>query len=561
MTLIFPIDRLQMYKRRFTEWGFRKSKPSKSATNCSTQALSTRPTASNHSTLRSQERLKKKHGDLQCTKRHSYGPTFKTVPLTSEDLNQLTIMTNVQAWSMAYFDSVTQSQLPPHQELIADIEFGWSMSLNMSINSAFKAIGHLLQRGYGDLAGRVTRKAFLLVEEMLALDPPAILWNLVEIMHYLVRIGYVRIFQMLLAHVIQLVDRRMPQANPLVVMLYGLRKQVALLVRESRAILPPPDTESLSSASSGPSSSTTSSSSSSVSSPSSSPSASPAPTTVETASAASKPILHGRDSTDIRLLSLLEKTWAINADVVMQNFDPSLFQLYTRLYTKNTSIRPPPSIISLAEWWFDNFEPTEPDGEMNDKLRIAETLYEVVDVGKNGVWTYFKSPNGDGAPALNVDQIRRQTVDALRKHVWALFKADADGQKQVLGLQVLAELLMSNIIDNMPVVGSGETEHEALSMTRLYAGHLTCALGAVIDLRRERSPEDVGTESFINQVKNLLLLREQSSGYFHPETVRDLWLLEESLTVANRPLEAANVRSDAIRRLEHYVGDIPTNAA
>jgi hypothetical protein len=119
---------------------------------------------------------------------------------------------------MAFFES--QQQFPIGQLRPPETK---------ELSFAFKLVIDLLDRGHGDLAGRMARKAFLLVEDMLTLEGPALVWNLLEMMHYMVTLRHAQLFHILLAHLIALADGQMTETHPLPAMLRGLRELVGTM--------------------------------------------------------------------------------------------------------------------------------------------------------------------------------------------------------------------------------------------------------------------------------------------------------------------------------------------
>lgn len=108
-------------------------------------------------------------------------------------------LASVRTWSLSFFEFVQSGdgflvsepeQLSMDQPRSAKIK---------KISSAFKLVIDLLDRDEGKLAGRVARKAFLLVEDVLTLDGPTLIWNLLEMIYNMVMLRHTRLFQMLLS--------------------------------------------------------------------------------------------------------------------------------------------------------------------------------------------------------------------------------------------------------------------------------------------------------------------------------------------------------------------------
>lgn len=103
-----------------------------------------------------------------------------------------------------------------------------------AVSASFKLALELLDRGQGESAGRVARKAFLLVEDMLELNAPALVWNVLELMFEMLSKGHSKLFQMLLDHLWNLVRQEKSPSHPISTLLRGLRKLVAISMRQGR---------------------------------------------------------------------------------------------------------------------------------------------------------------------------------------------------------------------------------------------------------------------------------------------------------------------------------------
>ena len=255
-----------MYKKRFAKWGFQKYSKRSAAT--------LRHLKTKEKCKRVASRKDSPPGEL--------GSMLAFPGLGHGDGLTLMFLTSVWTWSMAFFESVQSregflaSQPPTGQLRRSNIK---------EISFAFKLVIDLLDRGHGDLAGRMARKAFLLVEDMLTLEGPALVWNLLEMMHYMVTLRHAQLFHILLAHLIALADGQMVEKHPLPAMLRGLRGLVETMTTVDPGLL---------------------------------------------------------SST---LPFLLERAWTLNAEILFHNFDPRLFQLYCHIHWDSCSINPPAAIV------------------------------------------------------------------------------------------------------------------------------------------------------------------------------------------------------------------------
>ncbi|OBT66613.1 hypothetical protein VE03_03947 [Pseudogymnoascus sp. 23342-1-I1] len=191
--------RPQMYKNRFTKWGLYKN-------------MRRARDVSNAYQLR--DRIK---GTL-------IPPTPETARL---DAVNFILLTSIRTWSYSFFEAVGQS----HNTLA---EGSTQMSLLLPYTEhtepydaeqtsfSFKLIAELLGRDQGLLAGRLARKAFLQVEEILMLEGPVFIWNLLEILHSIVQSKQAQLFEMILIHLLRLARSHYSDQHSIVRMLNSL---------------------------------------------------------------------------------------------------------------------------------------------------------------------------------------------------------------------------------------------------------------------------------------------------------------------------------------------------
>ena len=179
----------QMYKKRFTQWGL--SKNSKRS-NCPSAPASIISESAVNNTVQAKAR-----GYVTIL------PMPLAPSLSRKDSLTLATLRSVSAWSTAYFEGMAHSTITrPRPTVVIDFVF------------ALKMVNSLLDRGEGQLAGRVTRKAFLMLESSLTLDNPALIWNLLEAMYQMTTLRQYTLCKMLLFHLSALVDRQMTRLSP-----------------------------------------------------------------------------------------------------------------------------------------------------------------------------------------------------------------------------------------------------------------------------------------------------------------------------------------------------------
>ena len=197
-----------MYKKRFAKWGFRKNP------RCSQGPVVTLVTKG--SCTRLPRRQYESVGALI--------PMPATPQLGHDDSLVLSLLTSVREWSLAFFESV----IPSAVNLTTLAEQQWSENAKET-SFALKLVSDLLDRGHGAMAGRMLRKVFLLIEDMLTFEAPLLIWNLLEMMYHIVMLGHEQLFHTLLAHLVALVNKRMSKAHPLSVILHKIRGLAARL--------------------------------------------------------------------------------------------------------------------------------------------------------------------------------------------------------------------------------------------------------------------------------------------------------------------------------------------
>ncbi|KAK5731433.1 hypothetical protein LTR17_011395 [Elasticomyces elasticus] len=146
----------QMYKKRFSKWGTQKN---------SRRSTTSRPTSMT----------------MEVSRKSSLSHSWCSVPisrqLSNNDSLVLLLLSSVQIWSASFYESVDSvsasiRQFPPE--------------LTEETNFTFKLVIDMLNSSQGNFAGRLARKAFMLLEGMVKLDGPALVWNMLEIIHHMI---------------------------------------------------------------------------------------------------------------------------------------------------------------------------------------------------------------------------------------------------------------------------------------------------------------------------------------------------------------------------------------
>lgn len=394
-----------------------------------------------------------------------------------DDTLTLTVLTSVRTWSVAYYESWMQStnslrpsspdKLPAH--------------LSKDVNYSFKLVADLLRRGRGKLAGRVARKGFVLLEDMLRLESPALVWNLLEMMHHMAKLRHARLFQLLVTHLLALAGGQMPETHPLLAMLRGMRG----LVAGSR--------------------------------------------------------------------SLLERAWIHNAETVVANFDLRLSRMYFRINWDGCSIDPPHDLVGRLDQCFTRIQV-----QGQDMLSAAALAHGAEETSMTQR-PLSQSRQEDSPPPRIYEILRVKSIAALRERKDSILQkwpsVDRDNN---VSLRMLSSLAAVNILEGSSSVIDDWTTPWA---TRLHAGNVACAIRTLIDVDEETtsraSSELLDT---VERMRAVVVLREYSKGEANPQTVQEMWLLQDALIAAGKYDEAQEVERDAYRRIEMYVQGIPSDS-
>jgi hypothetical protein len=433
----------------------------------------------------------------------------------------LTVLTSVRTWTVAYHESWIQSQDNTQASRPLQVPKGLPPTSSIKdTNFAFKLVTDLLHRGQGELAGRMARKAFLLVEDTLTLGSPALMWNLLEMMYHIVRQGHARLFELLVTHLLALASRQMPERHPFLAMLRGMRGLVTGL-RGAASI-----------------------SGSSKASPSPSLPSFPS-NTEDSTSVVDSLLLPGA------VLSLLEQAWILNADIIINQFDPRLFELYFRINWDGCAIDPPTALVRAVDQCFNQLQ----DQQFFREAALAH------DVEERRMARRFQSESAqiNASPLPDYKTLRAKTLTALRERKEAILKKwpTVTGDT-TLSLRMLTGLATATILE-----GSPEADYPT-AWPHLHAGNVACAIRTLVDLDTEAAGARRRRGELLDAVERIravVALRGYARGETNPETVREMWLLRDALVAAAEYEEAEEVERDAYRRIEMYVRGIPSGSA
>lgn len=499
-----------MYKKRFAKWGFHKS--------------SRRSAVVKDSCSKTIGKLSSNVEVLQSM------PSAPLLP--KDDSLMLMVLTSVKTWSASFFDTI---HLPDGRATSQDHGIPTESQLRQfktkEANFAFKLVVDLLDRGDGILAGRMARKAFLLAEDMLTLEGPALVWNLLEMMHYMVTLRHAHLFQLLLGHFIALAGDRMPNAHPLILMLRGLRQLVVINMNTA-------------------------------SSPTSSP-------------PSSHPSTHRHEQflVDPRLVSgtlpiLLRQAWLLNAETLLHNFDPRLFPLYFRILWDYCSIPAPYGLVVAAKQWFCQVEDVQAPNAANvghHAVRLLASTLPQEEKMLESLLAPLTDCSGRGSLPPDYEALRTSSIAAVQEHGQSFFNGTSgSGVDSTISLRMLAVLATAKVIEELPALSeeSNANGSVAISVPHFHAGLVACAIRTLIDLEAEKEgSQPVPTFDTVKKIRAVVTLRGYAEGETDPQVVREMWMLQDALVAAGQCEEAWEVEQDAYRRMEKYIEDIPVHSA
>lgn len=499
-----------MYKKRFTKWGFQKNaKRSTSAAQTWAVGSGCRKAASSHFS----------------TKSWSLVSPATSPCLSFHDTLMSSFMTSVHTYSIAFFESMQAPDghfLSLQQQSILQQPRAEETD---EISYAFKLAIELLDRGYGSFAGRMARKAFLLVEDMLTLDGPVIMWNLFELFHHMAKLGHMQLFQMLLTHLIGLVNCRRPKIHPLATMLHDLRDLVTSLsslvsisgssraTRASSILLQCPSTDNK-----------------------------------------RDPSIAGIQLFSHALSSLLERAWILNAAILLKHFDHRLFRIYFHVHWDLCSIRPPIAIFGALKQWL---------GHVEQQQTFSTAMEAPVDqvIFNSSLSQKLLPPYQDTPPPQDYEALHTSSIAALWKYGSSILSEDPENVNTTVLLRILAGLFTAETLERWSTAVA-QFDPKSSTMTqisRVHASNVACAIQTLTNLNSEHVGEEVWQSlDAAERIRSIVALREYAHGNAYPRIVGDMWRLQDALVAAGKDKESWEVGQTISRRIEGYIQDMPT---
>ena len=484
-----------MYKKRFAKWGFQKN---------SKRSMTSVPHLMNN-----------KQYKRVSSKKHSPLLGLESLPMTPDlddhDESMLSVLTSVRTFSVAFYESVrSRSGIIPTDDLCPEQP--------QEISFTCKLVIGLLDRGYGDLAGRMARKTFLLLEDMLKIEGPAVLWNLLDLLNQMLAARQERLFEILLAHLTALVDGQISRTHPLLVMLRRLRRFVATLRSTTGT--------------SGGSVTGTPSSLSSTSSP-------------------------GGEDPWRAVSMILEQAWSLNAEVLFNNFDGRLFHLYCRVHWDLCSFTPPVAIVDAAKRWVKLISTRQVSGAATYVGNFRAPFNTISAQHEHTLCNMFV-PGTDPVLPQWYDVLRKRSLAALKSYGNSVLSCGT-ADRNVL-LRTMAGLVAAESFEESPYMVDWSSEPtNTMNVPHSPVSHLAFMLRTLIDLVPEEDSNTLGIHlNTVERARAIIALLEYARGEISPQVLQEMWLLADALLEAGRYSEAVETRNSAIRRLDIYVQGIST---
>ncbi|KAK5108518.1 hypothetical protein LTR62_008258 [Meristemomyces frigidus] len=476
------VSREQMYKKRFTKWGFQKNSRGPTTT------------ARNSSMIGSGSR----------------DPPYivPSLPTLGDDENSvLLLLTSVRTWSESFYKSVQTSR----QAFVSNEQSSPAQAREMSLT--FKLAIDMLDRGHGNLAGRMIRKAFLLVEEMLNLEGPACSWNMLDIIYHIVASHHLQLCQVLLGHLEALVIRLKPKSHPLQAMVRALRALIKHI---------PVSTSACVNNSSGDGDITN----------------------------ATRHSIH-------EFLYIIQRTWTLNAVILFNNFDHRLFQLYVHIHWEACSIEPPPAIIDAAILWFTQ-KTQKQDSSVDVEPQPYQGLIQITPFKDDRLLQHLFTIPANPLPSLDYDILCMKSISALKENAdFVLSRGTSLAGGTTALLRILAGLATGKALEEWWAMEdiSGTGGGTITRLSRGQAGIIAIAIRTSMDLYDECDGRDTTTIA-VGQIESIVALRNYANGDNDLQAIQEMWRLNDAHVVAGNMRKALEIRQSAVCRLEKQFKDI-----
>ncbi|KAH8674200.1 hypothetical protein BX600DRAFT_457190 [Xylariales sp. PMI_506] len=494
---------IQMYKKRFAKWGFHKN-VRRSHPTAAAEEASHKPCTNTPCSAADGRNVTPRTTELARLKRQTK-PDSGLAP-SSHDTETMAFLANIQTWSSVFFDltqrhdDTTGSACSTSPRPLSYFYTDMSRTYNPEqLSYSFRLISSLIKRGNVTLAGRLARKAFLQTESLLQVQGPLFVWNVLEILYSMVTERQTKLCEMLLGYLAELAIIHYPDSHPVVRLLRSLRG----LIRSSKS----------------------------------------------------------RGSGPFRI-EILERGWGLNADIILNRFQPQFLLLYYHLVWDSSLLKIPHEGLRRIDKQFqllDGKVPAENDflaqvtnAQLEPNIRSYENIYSLSNTN-----------HGEINLPKNYQSLRLEALASI------INCSTLDLQDQKTELRVLSGLLKSRIIqDSDPPCEwpSGDNSEEKMllpaatryMLTRLRARVLVFILRVLMEVDSKLGKSSIGPP--VDRLRDIIALRKFAQSPTDPQVVYDLWDLEELLLQEGRLVEAEEARRESFMLLERYLTDIPAHS-
>lgn len=489
-----PLCRPQIYKHNFARWGFQKNKK--------------------HSPPADPPCVAVTHQPRKQPSRDS--PLSSSLTLAHQDNLVLALISHVRTWNSSFYEHHKDHLSPPSAPP------AWLTAQNArNLVITFELVSDLLNKGHGDLAGRMARKAFLLAESILETDPPALLWNLLGLMHRMLTSSHLRLLWMLLTHMTCLVQEKYASSHPLSLTLRHLRGSIGSVINESSSL--------------PVSSGETPSPSSSANSPGTTP--------------------------DCHVLGIVEKVWLLNSEMLFDHLDIGLSQVYEHIKIDLCPFTPPAVSPDIVKRWAIQLKESRPLDATSPSQDTPAPCFDKLEALLLLPAAAAEDPLPD-----QYNLVQRQ-IGAVLRHVEDEI---LDGKFTFIGhaklaIVVVAGLMMRQKLQETQFLPTDLGYEVSPASDKEYKHHalkLACIIRMILD--SQASLAEVGCYigwDTIAMNKCIVALYDYADANLDPQALQELSALEDALMEANQMDGARQVGMDRLQRLRQYVAEIPVGSA
>ncbi|KAH8170199.1 clr5 domain-containing protein [Sarocladium implicatum] len=498
----------QIYKHNFARWGFQKNKkhlPPADHGAAVTQAAT--------SGRKQPSQVRRDDSPLSAS----------LITLAHQDKLVLALILHVRTWNSSFYEHRKGYTADNNEYPSPPSPPAWLTAQNArNLVITFELVSDLLKRGHGDLAGRMARKAFLLAESILETDPPALLWNLLGVMHRMLTSRHLRLLWMLLTHMTALVQRRYTRPHPLSFTLRHLRDFVGSFMNGSCLA---------------------------VSSGETSPSAPDTP---------------GVTTPDCHVLEILEKVWLLNSKMLFDHLDIGLTELYEHIKIDVCPVTPPAVAPDILKRWTIQLK----ESRALEHGLDAASPFQDTPSSISTLEALLLPPAAAEVPLPDQYSLVQRQIGTILRHVEDEI---LDGTSKFIRHAKLAIIVVAGLMvgqklrETQPLIadlGGEGSSPSSDTESKHHALKTACIIRIILD--SQASLAEVGCYigwDTIAMNKCIVALYDYADADLDPQALQELMVLENALIEANQMDGARQVEMNRLQRLRQYVAEIPVGSA